>query len=125
MKTKILAIPVLAALLTVALTGCSKSATEAKALDPAVLPATVNHAFEKAPEDTKQQAASYVSAFQGQDATSAFNQLRRLGTQQNLSAEQRAVIAQAMRTTFQQLQAAAQSGNTAAQAAMHQYLSSR
>jgi hypothetical protein len=124
MKTKFLT-SILAALVVVALSGCSKPAANVQALDPATLPATVNQAFEKAPDDTKQQATSYVTAFQGQDAPAAFTQLRQLSAQKNLSVEQRAVLAKAMRTTFQQLQASAQNGDAAAKAAMHQYLSSR
>ena len=127
MKTEIPTTFLLAALLsTTALVGCAKhAAVTPPPLDPAVVSATVNHAFETAPDDTKQQATSYVSALQGQDAPTAFNQLQQLRAQKNLNPEQRAAVAQAMRTTFQQLQASAQNGNTAAQAAMHKYLSSR
>jgi hypothetical protein len=108
------------------LSGCShQAATQQQALDAAKIPDTVNQAFAKATDDTKQQATSYVQAFQGQDAPAAFEQLKKLSTENNLSTEQRSVVARAMQTTFQQLQVAAQNGDARAKATMHQYLSSR
>jgi hypothetical protein len=113
-------------LLLVLAAGCSKSGPQSQqALDPAKVPTVINQAFQAAPDDSKQQAAAFVTTFQGQDAPKAFEQLRKLSQQSNLSADQRTAVAQAMQTTFRQLQAAAQNGDAAAKAAVHQYLSTR
>jgi hypothetical protein len=125
MKTTINFSALAGSLLLALVVGCSKSSSQPRALEPAKVPTVVNQAFQTAPEDTKQQASSFVSAFQGQDTPKAFEQLKKLSQQSNLSADQRATVARAMQTTIQQLQAAAQSGNQAAKATLHQYLSTR
>jgi len=113
------------ALLAGAVAGCSKSGSNASVLDPAKVPATVAKAFEKAPAETKQEATDFVATFQGTDVAAAFSQLRRLDAQTNLTPQQRVAVAKAMQTTFVKMQTAAQNGDTAAQATMSQYLSSR
>lgn len=126
MKTTINFAALAGSLLLALAAGCSKSGPQPQqALDPAKVPAVINQAFQAAPDDSKQQAATFVSAFQGQDTPKAFEQLRKLSQQSNLSVDQRAAVSRAMQTTFQQLQAAAQNGDAAAKAAVHQYLSTR
>lgn len=115
-----------ASAIALTLGGCSKSgANVAAGLDPSKVPAVVAGAFESSSGETKQQAASYVEAFQGQDATVSFLQLQKLKAQNDLTPSQRAVLAKAMQTTLKQLQAAAQKGDAGAQSVLHQYLSSR
>jgi hypothetical protein len=116
---------VFAAGIAAAMAGCSRHAAAPQTLAADKIPAVVNQAFDQAPDETKEQATSYVTALQGQDAPTAFAQLKKLSTENNLNPQQRRVIAQAMQTTFKQLQDAAQNGNAAAKAAMHQYLSTR
>jgi len=106
--------------------GCSKSAKGSSGgLEPSKIPAAVTQAFAQSPEETKQAAASYVAAYQGQDAASAVAQLRKARTQANLTLRQREVLAKAMVTTMQQLRVAADSGDAAAKAAWHDYMTSR
>jgi hypothetical protein len=124
MKTRTNLSALAGSLLLALAAGCSKSATQ-QVLEPAKVPAVMNKAFQSAPDETKQQASTFVSAFQGQDVPKAFELLQKLSQQSNLSAEQRATVARAMQTTMQQLQVAAQSGNEAAKAALHHYLSTR
>jgi hypothetical protein len=110
----------------VGLAGCSKSGANGQfGLDSAKIPAAMSQVFSNAPDSTKQEAASYVSALQSQDTDTAFSQLRQMINQPNLSPEQRQVIAKAMPATFLKLQAAAQNGNASAQAVMNNYLSTR
>ena len=126
MKTKLIKMSLACAMALIALTGCSKfGSNPPQALDSSKIPATVSKAFAKSPEETRQAAASYVSAFEGQDVPAAFLQLRKVSAQNDLTPEQRTVVARAMQTTFKQLQTAAQKGNAAAQSVMHQYVSSR
>ena len=106
------------------LTGCSKTRSQT-ALDPAKIPETINKTFANAPDATKETASNYVSAFQSQDTSGAFMQLEQMNQDPNLTPQQRQVVAKAMQTTFVKLQAAAQNGDTAAQATMHSYLSAR
>ena len=123
MKQKTIQLLVLS--LAIIFSGCSKSNSSSPMLEPAKIPSTVSQAFQSAPEETKQAVATFVETFQGQDAAGSFNQLRRLSAQENLSAQQREAVAKAMQVTFTKLQESAQKGNTAAQSAMHDYLSTR
>ena len=112
--------------LVAAVAGCSKSGAGAvHALEPAKIPAAVNGAFSHASADARQDANNYVAALQNQDPAAAFTRLQKIRSRQDLTAEQRSVVIGALQTTFKQMQAAAQNGNHEAQAAMHQYLSTR
>lgn len=105
--------------------GCSKASARVTPLNPSELPATMHKAFVQSSKQTKELAATYVSAFQGQDPARAFLELQKLRNQQNLNPQQQSVLARAMMTTFKQLRTAADSGNQAAQSVMNHYLSSR
>lgn len=108
------------------MTGCSKAGGRAPdALPPSKVPETMNKTFGGSTDETKDMATTYVSAFQSQDTSAAFAELQRLSRKHDLTLQQRTVVARAMITTIQQLRAAAQSGNQAADSALHQYLSSR
>ncbi|HTR40279.1 MAG TPA: hypothetical protein VMH87_01515 [Pseudomonadales bacterium] len=119
----IFASPLLVAAL--AATGCSKSGSSPSALTAAELPATVNSAFNKSSDQTKEVEATFVADFQNQDPAAAFAQLQKLRAERDLTPQQQGVVVRAWMTTMQQLQTAAQNGNPSAQTALHQYLSSR
>lgn len=106
--------------------GCGKSGMTAPTpLEADKLPATVTQAFNQSAGQTRELATSYVSSFQSQDPTTAFQELQELRDQQNLNEQQRTVLARALMTTFQQLRLAAANGDKSAQLAIHKYLSTR
>ena len=108
------------------LAGCSKSGMGSSgAMDPAKVPVAVSKAFAKAPEAAQLAASNCVSALQNQDTCAAFLQLQQMNQQPDLTPQQHQVVAKAMQATFTQVQAAADHGDTKAQAVMHQYLSTR
>ena len=113
------------ALLLASGTGCSKSGANQAILDPSKVPETVNNAFSNAPGETKEAAASCVASFQSQHTAAAFSKLRQMSDRHDLTPQQRQAVAKALQTTFLQMQTAAQNGDTAAQATMHNYLSTR
>jgi len=82
-------------------------------------------AFKQSTGDTKAMASASAAACQAQDAVAAFNDLQKLSQSSDLTAEQRAVTARAMAATFQKLRAASDNGDPAAQAALHNYISTR
>ncbi len=108
--------------LAILFTACTKSDNQSlQAMDPSKIPQTVSQAFNQSPDETKQVVAGYVVAFQQQDVPTAFTQLQKVSDRDDLTPQQRAVVAGAMLTTIKQLQVSAQNGNSAAQAALHQY----
>jgi uncharacterized lipoprotein YajG len=105
------------------LTGCSK--TSSTALSSEKIPAAMNEAFKQSSDDTKAMVSECVTACQSQNVTTAFTGLQRLSQSKDLTPEQRAVTARAMAATFQKLRAASDNGDAAAQAVLHQYISTR
>jgi hypothetical protein len=103
--------------------GCSKNSSTA--LAPEKIPTAVSEAFKQSSGDTKAMACECTAACQSQDVTMAFVDLQKLSRSQDLTPAQRAVTARAMATTFQRLRAASEGGDPAAQALMHQYISTR
>ena len=94
-------------------------------MEPAKIAETVTQAFAQSPDETRQAATQIAEAVQSQNSAAAFNELRRLNDQSHLTPAQRETVTKAMQATFKQMQAAAQTGDHAAQAAMHSYLSTR
>lgn len=109
----------------VGLAGCSKTPTPPPTADLSQAPATFNNTFNHADEPTRQLAAGVAQSFAGQDAAMAFNQMRQLSGQANLTPEQRALLAKTMQTTFQKLQDSARNGDQNAQQTVRSYLSTR
>ena len=105
------------------LAGCSKSSSTA--LAPEKIPTAMNEAFKKSSGDAKAMACECITACQSPNVTTAFVDLQKLSQSKELTAEQRAVTVRAMATTFQRLRAASESGDPAAQALVHQYISTR
>jgi hypothetical protein len=105
------------------LAGCSK--TSSTALAPGKIPTAMNEAFKQSSGDAKAMACECVTACQSQDATTAFVDLQKLSRSQDLTPEQRAVTVRAMAATFQRLRAASENGDPAAQAVLHQYITTR
>jgi len=106
------------------LAGCSKPSSSA-ALAEDKIPTAMNEAFKQSSGDTKAMVSECVTACQSQSATTAFAGLQRLSQSKDLTPEQRAVTARAMATTIQKLRAASENGDPAAQALLHQYISTR
>jgi hypothetical protein len=104
--------------------GCSRYHV-APPMDIAQVPTEINKAFDGSAGDAHQAATDYVSALKGKDAASAFVKLQGLSARTDLTPAQRATAARALAATFQQLRAAAQSGNAQAAEVMHQYISTR
>jgi hypothetical protein len=121
--TKILTGAVVA--LTVIATGCSKSSPKSVALSPDQIPVKMNQVFNQSSGETKDLANNCVSASQNQDAATAFLDLQKLSSRNDLTPEQRATTSRAMAGMFQQLRTASEQGNPAAQNVLHQYLSTR
>jgi len=111
--------------MSLTLAGCSKAPVPPPAMEPAKVAETVTQAFAKSSDEARQAATQIAEAVKSQDSPVAFNELRRLNDQNYLTPEQHAVLAKAMQATFKQMQAAAQTGDHAAQAAMHSYLRTR
>jgi hypothetical protein len=127
MKVKLLNLFLCTALISAtALAGCSKSGNSTLvALEPSKIPDTMNQAFGKAAPETQQAMATYLADFQAGNTPAAFSELRKMSHQEDLTLEQHVAVAKAFHTTLNQLQTAAKNGDAAAQAAVHQYLSSR
>jgi hypothetical protein len=105
------------------LAACSKHT--AATLSPDKVPEAINHAFSQSTGDAKDVASQVVSACQDQNVIAAFTNLETLSLRHDLTPEQRSVAARAMVATMPKLQAAAATGDTAAQATLHKYISSR
>jgi hypothetical protein len=103
--------------------GCSKHTTQA--LAPEKVPAAMDQAFVKAVGEPKEIAQEVTTACQNQDAATAFVDLQKLSQRTDLTPEQRATTAHAMATLFGKLRADSENGNPAAQAVVHQYVSTR
>jgi len=105
------------------LAGCSK--TSSTALAPETIPTAMNEAFKQSSGDAKAMACECAAACQSPNVTTAFVDLQKLSRSQDLTAEQRAVTVRAMAATFQRLRAASENGDPAAQAVLHQYITTR
>ena len=103
--------------------GCSKS--DSKPLSEDKIPSAMSEAFKQSTGDTKAMASDCAAACQAQDTATAFKDLHKLSQSSDLTAEQRAVTARAMAATFQKLRAASENGDPAAQALIHEYISTR
>jgi hypothetical protein len=110
-------------LAAVLLTACSKHT--AASLAPDKIPDAINQAFRQSTGDAKEAASQAVSACQNQNPAAAFTSLETLSLRGDLTPEQRSVASRAMVATMPKLQAAAAAGDSAAQATLHQYLSTR
>jgi thiamine pyrophosphate-dependent acetolactate synthase large subunit-like protein len=104
-------------------TGCSKHG--AQALAPEKIPAAMDKAFVKASSEPREIAQNVAAACLCQDSATAFADLEKLSQRTDLTPEQRATTAHAMATLFGKLRADSDNGNPAAQAVVHQYVSTR
>ena len=105
------------------LAGCTKAGATGLSSDN--VPKVIDHAFNQSSGDTKAMVSECVSAYQARDVATAFSDLQKLSQHPDLSPEQRAVTARAMAATFPILRSASDNGDAAAQAVLHQYLSTR
>ena len=95
--------------------GCSKSKPgTSAALAPEQVPAAMHQAFAQCAGTNQQLAASYVSDYQNQDMTVAFEDLQKLVKRNDLTSQQRSAAVRAMVTTVKQLHPAADGGHQAA-----------
>ena len=103
--------------------GCSKHTTQA--LTPEKVPAAIDQAFVKATGEPKAIAQEVAAACQSQDTPTAFTDLEKLSQRTDLTPEQRTATVRAMATLFGKLRTDSENGNPAAQAVVHQYVSTR
>jgi hypothetical protein len=103
--------------------GCSKHG--AQALAPEKVSAAMDKAFVKASGEPQEMAQEISTACQSNDTVTAFADLEKLSHRTDLTPEQRSATAHAMATLFGKLRADSDNGDQAAQAAVHQYISTR
>jgi|SRR5690349_2382011 len=118
------ALPALVVFIGVA--GCSRAPVSSpQALAPEQVAPTLNSAFKDAKPEVKEAANGVVSALQSQDAPKAFVQSQNLTERSDLTPEQRTAAALSRAAALMQLQAAAASGNKAAEDLLQAYRASK
>lgn len=97
------------------LTGCGGDSKPPEAVSAEAAPGAVKEAFQDATPEAQANAESAIAAMESQDTPRAFIELQSMMARPDLTPEQREIAAGSLRTVAEQLRAAAEAGNAAAQ----------